>query len=154
MSANPVKKLRLDSEEAVAKNFHKLPALYDKESLEQGELAMQESGVNRGIAFVIGTKSGKELIDMVTEGEGDDKETLALILYAVQATKERADAFMAIAGACAARLMVALCHREDVGEIYAMADRMEAEFAKTGAGSHGGDWRELGSRQRKAGVPS
>ena len=115
--------------EAAFRKFGRLKPLLTEKQIELGEEAGRLTEHNWRIALVLGTKSGKELKEMVRKDKADavDLETLAAMLLAVTAAKGRAETVPRIAAACEFRFLTALCHRDDMEEIRDLADRMRAD---------------------------
>lgn len=102
-----------------------LEPLFDKETLFDAEDGSSSNAVLRRMAFMIGTKTGSELMELV--GEDTNPDVLANLLYAARQTKARTEDMLKISDICLTRFDLFLHARGDVKEIEAIADRMALE---------------------------
>lgn len=107
--------------EKLLASFETFEPLFSEAEWHEGEQTASEAEKARREAFFIGTKSGKQLAEMM-QGEVCTQEAVVKMLRAAETTKLRLEAATEIASTCYLRLLVALAYREDADEIVALAD--------------------------------
>lgn len=118
--------LKKQSSEQIMREFLRMKPLFSMGKILEAESLETKLGQNRRVALAIGTKTGKELRDMMLENKDDPehKETLAGILFSIKEASKRAEAVHEIVSTCETRFRLALCYCEDMQEILEIERRM------------------------------